>query len=472
MSTATHVLSGWWRRLAEPSLVRRGVGSVTVAFVIVWLVLLGYIYAKNQHALASDPGLLRFGNAVSLSLRPLHADIEATAAISSTDIWQNIRRADDTRFEGRILYELLDGEGRRLYASPALGTQALPSPPHQLADQPVMGRTHRVYESRIDGAGGRSWIFRLAEPRRTAAAFFSWNARFILEYLLLALPFVLLPVWLSVRSGLKPLHQLAEHLALRDPGSLAPVGIAPRHRELKPLVHALDELLRRLHLKVERERTFVQDAAHEIRTPLAVVAAQADVMAHAADDAGRDHAHSLLHAAIARASHLAQQLLVLATMDDSQQAAPRLIDLAQAVRQWLAQAAPAAMARGMELSLDAPDTLAGQVDEPALESIVFNLVDNAVRYGRPGGSIVVSLLDEDNRTILSVRDDGPGIALQDQSRVFERFYRGTGHDVQGSGLGLAIVQQATARMGGHVHLEDGLDGRGAGFVVSLPKGLL
>ena len=93
------------------------------------------------------------------------------------------------------------------------------------------------------------------------------------------MPFVLVPVWLSVRNGLRPLQQLARGIARRPADDLQPVGFNARHRELKPLEQALDALFARLRQKVERERAFVQDAAHEIRTPLAVITAQAHVMA-------------------------------------------------------------------------------------------------------------------------------------------------------------------------------------------------
>jgi len=455
------------RQLAEPTLVRRGMLTVLLGFLLVFVVLLGYTYWKNTRILASDPGLLRFGNAIALSLRPFGTDVEAAAALASTDTWQNIRRADDGRFSGRIVYELLDGNGRRVYASPSLAAEPLASPPRQLAQMRVLGTTHRVYEGHVDGAGGRRWTLRVAEPLRTDTAWISWNSRVLVENLLIALPCVLLPLWLSVRSGLRPLKQLADRIAAREAGDLSPVGMRVRYRELKPLTGALDDLLARLRQKIEHERAFVQDAAHELRTPLAVVAAQAHVMAHAGEDE-RAQAHALLQGAIDRASHLAQQLLVLASLDNAQRTPPRRIDVAQAVRQLLAQAAPGAMARGIELSLDAPDRLESVVDEPALESIVHNLVDNAVRYGRDGGSVAVTLRGDEERLSLQVRDDGPGIGAADRERVFERFWRGAGHDLPGSGLGLAIVQQAAARMGGTVRLGDGLESRGVGFWVSLP----
>jgi two-component system sensor histidine kinase QseC len=264
------------------------------------------------------------------------------------------------------------------------------------------------------------------------------------------------------------LQRLARLIAQRGRDDLQPVGFNARHRELKPLEQSLDHLFAQLRQKVERERAFVQDAAHEIRTPLAVITAQAHVMARSPIEEERMHAQAHLEQAIARTSHLAQQLLDLAALDDAQRPAPRDLDVAQWLRGALAQAAPQAMERQIELSLDAPDTLPARLDQPAFESIAHNLIDNAVRYTPNGGNVAVALWREGTALHLSVQDDGPGIVATEQTHVFERFYRGLGHAANGSGLGLAIVRQAVLRMGGQVQIGAGLNGRGVGFFVSIP----
>jgi signal transduction histidine kinase len=449
--------------LSEPSLLRRGVGSVLLAFCVVWTVLLGYLYLQFRQASGAESGLQKFGNALTLSLAGMADTPSAAAAMAATDQWVNIRRKEIGRLPGVLLFELLAPDGQRLYASPALQGRLLDSPPQPLAETSLDGQPHHVYE----GRGGR-WTLRIAEPVRSTANFLGYNGRWLLPYLLLALPFILLAVWLSVRNSLRPLQQLADRIARRHPGDLQPVGFEAGYRELQPLVQALDALLQRLRDKLAHERSFVHDAAHEIRTPLAVINAQAHVLAHAPDAAQREQAQQHLDQAIARSSHLARQLLSLATLDAPPAAQPRELDLAQWLRQLLAQAAPAAMARRIELSLDAPDRLRRTADLPALESILRNLVDNAVRYGRAGGCVALTLRDDEGRISLKVQDDGPGIAPAEQARVFERFHRGAGHEAPGSGLGLAIVRQAAARMGGTVSIIEGLDGQGVGFFVSLP----
>jgi signal transduction histidine kinase len=455
MSTAT--TTTLWHRLAEPTLVRRSVLSVLLAFVLVWAVLLGYIFITYKQTIANEPGLQKYGDALLLSLAPVADPAHAQAVMAATDTWTNIRRRQGGMLPGTALYELRDAAtGQQvLYASP--GWQALPSrtPDGAITETVLHDRVYRVYAGR-----NARWLLHIADPKRTDGAFLRRNAQSLLPYLLLAAPFVLLPVWLSVRNGLRPLQQLAQRIAQRGSDELQPVGFNARHRELQPLEQALDTLFAQLRQKVERERAFVQDAAHEIRTPLAVITAQAHVMARSPSVHERTQAQAHLEDAIARTSHLAQQLLDLAALDEAQRPAPRDLDVAQ----WLR----AALARRIELSLDAPDSLPARLDLPALESIAHNLIDNALRYGQAGGNVSVTLAQRAGHLHLAVQDDGPGIAASEQPRVFERFYRGLGHAANGSGLGLAIVRQAALRMGGQVQVGAGLGGQGVGFFVRVP----
>lgn len=457
-----NTLAASWKRLRQPSLQMRTVLSVLLAFVVVFAVLLGYLYWEYRQIMASNSsGLKRYGDALLLSIGPLPPD-HARSMLEATATWTNIRRAQVGRLPGTILYTLRTADGRDLHVAPALTGVALGEGPGMRALH-IGDVPYRVYE-----AQSAQYRLQVVEPWRTTGQFLRRNAGELLPYLLIALPCVLVPVWLSARNGLQPLQRLAAHIARRSPDDLHPVGMPVRHRELMPLAQALDALFVQLRGKIARERALVQDAAHELRTPLAVVGVQADVLARSPDPRERDQAHAHLVQAIARASHLARQLLVLASLDDSGAPAGHPLDVAQALRQWLAQAAPAAHARGIELSLEAPDTLPWRVDAPALESIVNNLVDNAIRYGRPQGAVAVRLRAEEDVLLLEVRDDGEGIAAGDRPHVFERFWRGAGHDAPGSGLGLAIVRQAALRLRGTAELTEGLGGRGAGFVVRLP----
>ena len=468
-TTMKHAFRSTWAWLAEPTLMRRSVASVLVAFVVVWAVLLGYNFVNYKHTITRDPGLMKYGDAVLDSLASITDPAHAAAAVAATDHWTNIRRRQIGLLPGVLMHELLDvASGQRVFASPGLQNVSLPAAtPHAdpfIQEAALQGRSFRIYTGR-----NARWVLRVFETKRSDSDFLQYNGRALLPYLLLASPFVLLAVWLSVRHGLRPLQQLASRIAQRGQDDLQSVGFNARHRELKPLEQSLDHLFAQLRQKVERERAFVQDAAHEIRTPLAVINAQAHVMARSQSEAERTQAQAHLEQAIARTSHLAQQLLNLAALDDAQRPAPRELDVAQWLRGVLAQAVPGTLARQIELSLDAPDSLPARLDLPALESIAHNLIDNAVRYTPPGGNVAVVLRCDGAMLHLAVQDDGPGIAASEHARVFERFYRGLGHAANGSGLGLAIVRQAVLRMGGQVHVGEGLGGRGVGFFISIPN---
>ncbi|MBT2333811.1 HAMP domain-containing histidine kinase [Variovorax paradoxus] len=444
-----------WQRVSEPSLVRRGTGWTLLVFFLIWAALLSYAYIENRKYLAEAPGLRQFGDALLLALDETPDPAHARAIMAATERWTAIRRTQDKRLGGIVLYELLDREGGEVYAS-AGWAQAAAAP----------DRPERYWS--YDRAGTH-WRLQVLNPRRTGGAFLRYNARAFLPYLLVAFPFVLLAVWLTVRASLRPLQQLARRIEERPSDDLSAVGVPARYRELKPLVQALDALLSRLRGTVARERAFVQDAAHEIRTPLAVINAQAHVLAHAQDPAERALAETQLNQAIARTSHLARQLLDLAALDRAGPRCASRVDVAHWLRALLGPAAQAAMREGRELSLDAPDALPCSIDLGALESIVQNLVDNALRHGVPGSMVAVDLRDADGQLLFEVRDDGPGIAASQREHLFERFHRGAEPRASGAGLGLAIARQAALRLGGSVEIVDGLQGRGVGFRVRLPR---
>jgi two-component system sensor histidine kinase QseC len=288
------------------------------------------------------------------------------------------------------------------------------------------------------------------------------------SYLLVSFVLVLGAIWLAVARGLRPLKRLSDGIAARGADDLQPLGVNPEYAELAPVTAAIDRLLAQLRSKMATERGFVQDAAHELRTPLAVISAQAHVLARTADGEQRALAERDMDRAIERASRLIRQLLVLAQVDSAPAGESAATDVAHLVRQELAQMAPAAMARGVELSLESPDALMHALEVPALQSILQNLLGNAIQYIGEGGQVLVELSTHDRALILSVSDDGPGIAQGEQAEVFERFRRGSEQETPGSGLGLAIVKQAAARLGGTVRLAPGLGGKGCAFVIELP----
>ncbi len=280
--------------------------------------------------------------------------------------------------------------------------------------------------------------------------------------------FLILPLWFAVRRGLLPLQSLATHLGRREARDLTPLNFTTPYREIKPLVAALDGLLAQLRGKVQREYAFLQDATHELRTPIAVISAQAHILAKAATPLAQQAAKQQIEHALARSAHLIAQLAELARVDTQAPPENQVLDVVQLVKLDLMQMDQAAKARQMAVLLDAPVALLHPLERNTFQSILHNLVSNAIRYARVGDMIVVTLKQEGRSLRLSVADDGPGISADQREQVFERFYRGLGHEASGSGLGLSIVRQAAVRLNATVELGAGLGGQGCCFSVLIP----
>ena len=273
--------------------------------------------------------------------------------------------------------------------------------------------------------------------------------RGLLGPMLLALPLLALLLWWAVRRGLLPLRRIGQAIARREPQDLAPLpaqtGGATLPSELAPLLAALNGLFGRIAALLDAERRFTADAAHELRTPIAAIRAQAQVAQGAGDDrSGREHALASTVAACDRASHLVEQLLMLARLESADGTAVEPVDLAAVAREVLAELAPAALARGQALELDASSPCTVRASATLLAVLVRNLADNALRYGPDGARVVVGVAVQAGRTSLTIEDSGAGLDDAQQRRLGERFFRVLATDAPGSGLGWSIVRRIAA----------------------------
>lgn len=261
-------------------------------------------------------------------------------------------------------------------------------------------------------------------------------------------------IWLAIGWGLKPLADLAATLRGRHPGSLEPLQLAPLPSELEPMQAALNRLLGQIQEVLSRERRFIADAAHEMRTPLAVLRVHAQNVLEAQNDEQRRESLNYLVVGVDRTTRLVNQLLTIARLEPgtgpvkTQQA-----DLVATVRESLAQMTPWVLSRGLELSFECNEQAhLLNTDFAAIDIALQNLITNAVNFSPADGQINVALVFKYDGYELSVADQGPGISAGDRERLFERFYS-KGND-QGVGLGLAIVQTVAMRLGGAVRLEN------------------
>jgi two-component system sensor histidine kinase QseC len=280
---------------------------------------------------------------------------------------------------------------------------------------------------------------------------------------LLGLPILGAWVWLAIRQGLRPLNVVADQIAVREPEHLDALEPATAPEEIRPLIESINHLFARVEQTLESEKRFTADAAHELRTPLAALAAQAQVALRARDEGERSHAFDQLIASSRRAARLVDQLLTLARLDPADPAPVAVVELDRLAEDVCALHGVLAIENHVTLELDAvPTTVAGDAD--MLRVLMRNLIDNAIRYTPAGGRVLVEVREQ----MLSVTDTGPGIPASERERVFDRFHRLAGQDTEGSGLGLSIVTRIADRHGAAIHLADGFaSANGDGLRVSV-----
>src|SRR5882757_2207523 len=310
------------------------------------------------------------------------------------------------------------------------------------ADLSLRGEAWRAY-----GLQTADGVIQIAQPARVREGLARAAAARVVIPLILLLPIMIGAVAWIVSRGLLPLRFVTTEVQRRDVRSLAPLNTRNLPLEIEPLVGELNRLLDRL------QRAFISDAAHELRSPLTALRLQLQLLDRAPDETARLEARSRLGAAVERAIHLVEQLLALAR-SEPQDANPDFdpVDLSAAAAEGIRDAHELALSRHIDLGLDATPNLTVRGDREALRVLVRNLVDNAVRYTPPHGSVQVRSRSTPGEAVLEVTDTGPGIAPADRERVFDRFYRRAAAQENGSGLGLAIVKAIAERHGASVVL--------------------
>lgn len=440
----------------QRSLFRRLLGGFLLVMLAIWLVVVGLAVYETKvlharHTAAENRGWAR---QIMLNLRTV-AQNPAEVARVATQVeklrYDMLREVDYWPKPAMLQVWLHD---QRIYQSegglPA--GLALPGP-----DSPRLGSEWSTDTER-DAATG-------LVVRRDAMHDTSWlltgsGAAYYIAPLLYSLPFLLLPAWLIVRRGLQPLQAMVAAIEQRS-GSALELLPPSAYRELAPLAASVNRLMQRLTERVDRDKEFLTDAAHELKTPLSVIQANAHLLLNHRDNPARlQEADHGLRQGVARATHTVHQLLALErARHDAEAGAAQPVDLVYLLRERLAHAAPLAIQRNIEVELEAPDECLLALHRESIVALLDNLVGNAVKYSPDGGCVRVSL-SAGSAPMLAIRDEGPGIAPELRTKVFERFYRIPGQAQAGSGLGLAIAERAAQRNGASVALLDGEGGRG------------
>ena len=281
------------------------------------------------------------------------------------------------------------------------------------------------------------------------------------------IPLVLGIFAFGLSRGLRPIGEISREVGIRSVQHMQPVRPARVPAELLPLVRAINSLLLRLKDAFERERQFTDDAAHELRTPLAVMKTQAQVVAMAATAEERQPLLNDLNAGVDRAARIVDQLLELARLE-SGTAPDQTFNLTPELEAAANMLAEACLAKNVTVQLDVPVLLEVRGGAEAAGILLRNILDNAVKFSPKGGLIVVSGGARADGVVLHISDNGPGVAAEHREAVFERFTRLGDADIHGAGLGLTIARRVAELHGATITLLDNDAGSGLTVEVWFP----
>jgi len=442
-----------------------GVASSLRAQLFAWVVLtligaicinlyLSFRSADATADLVTDRTLLASARVIA---EATHVDASGTVQI---DIPPAALEMFDTGYGDRVFYQVVTAWGNLIAGFPDL-----PRPKRDLNGEDMTFRTDGVrvlmlshpvvgldQDSTISVTVAVTHNSQYAMRRRL------WLSDFTKQLALVLLAGLVTII--GLQRGLAPVLRLRDAVRERGRQRLDPLDPHMVQNELRPLVHALNDHMERVQNQMAAQRRFVSNAAHQLRTPLALISTQASFAARETDNIKRDEALTALRSSTRQVTRLASQLLTLSRAEPgSRRPRSDTIDLAETARRVLETLAEEALRRNIDLGLEpgeAPVHIEG--DGTMLREMLVNLVDNALRYTQPSGRVTVGVGREDDTALLWVEDNGPGIPEAERMQVFERFYRIMGTEPEGSGLGLAIVREVVDGAGGSVTLGEATGG--------------
>jgi two-component system sensor histidine kinase TctE len=429
-----------------PSLRSRLLAWLLPPLLIVGVVAAGgaYVFMERRLAAAFDQDL----GDIARTLLPYVKSIEGRILIDVGAQAEAVLRADSA---DQIYYAVLDGRGAY-----AVGDALLPPPPSVPGPMPLFwdaarqGATIRAVALAGAVEGIPVIVIAAETTSKRDRAYRDAMVSAIAPVVLLSIAAVAAVVF-GVRRGLGPVEHLREELQARSHVDLRPVEETGVVAELQPLVHELNQMLKRLDASQHTQARFIANAAHQLRTPIAGLVTQLDLVGGGGSEATQHLENA--RAGAARLARLARQILSLAAADPIANPAARdeACDLAEIVKSHADAWLRAASSRGVELGFD----LAGaevKGNPILIGELAANLVDNATRYGAKNVTIATHV--NGRGATLEVQDDGPGIPVAERERIFERFHRLDNQSTEGSGLGLAIVHEIAQRHHAIIEVRD------------------
>lgn len=450
----------WW--LLPPLLILLAVNA--------GLAYHGALQAVNR---AYDRSLTASLKAIAESTHSLEGEVSVDIPYSAFDVFE-------TGVQERIFYAVIGPDGAVLTGYPDL---PMAKPPGSDGDVGIVDTDYqgepirlgsmakRLYDPAMAGGDRVTILFAETTEGRLGLARELFIDSMRRQLALVGVGALL--VILALGTAFRPLLELRDRVRQRKEEDLTPVPDDDVPSEISPLIHAINHHMERLSAMLQARRRFLADAAHQLRTPLAVLTTQAEYGLRQDDpDEMRRTFESLLNS-IRGARRMTNQMLALSQAEAVNgliQEKGRL-DLSGLAREVAMELVPLALAKRIDLAFEGPEApLAIDGNAAMLREMLANLIDNAIRYTPAGGHVTVAVGAWRQLAAVRVCDDGPGIPAAERDKVFQRFYRILGQgDSEGSGLGLAIVREICWAHGGTISLADGEDGRGLCVEIEFPR---
>ncbi|PRF72190.1 sensor histidine kinase [Burkholderia multivorans] len=441
-----------------------------------WLLLPLAVFVLIAAAMAYDAArrtadLVQDSTLVA-SARTIGEDIEWRNGLPVADVPPAALEIFESPSRDSVFYKVIDSDGRLLAGNPALDVVARHGAEPVAYDTTLDGTRLRAvaYDRQLYDEGQVDTVtVVVAKTTRSRNAMVAtiWRPQLVRLALMLVLAVAL--VYLGLTFELRPLMKLKDDVADRGPMELEPIRPERLQHELRPIVDAINQCIARLNTHTATQRRFIADAAHQLRTPIAVLDTQIQYAQQRGHD-DRELASVLdsMQRSSRKMADVTDKLLLLAHAEATPSTLlTQRVDLATLVSSVLEETIVLAQRRDIDLGAELGERLDVAGSGSLLSALVTNLVDNAVRYTQPGGCVTVAARRDGDTVVLDVIDDGPGIPAEARPHVFKRFYR-VSSDTEGSGLGLAIVSEIAQAHGGSATLAPGPGNRGVVVTVRLP----
>lgn len=433
--------------------------------------VLSWLGARQAVNRAYDRSLTASVRAIAEQVHSLEGEITVDVPSSAFEVFE-------AGVQERIFYAVFAPDGRlvtgyedlRAPRAPAEdGTLLLAEMQYRGEDVRVGAMRKRLYDPVLAGGDAVTIVFAETTESRVALARELFLDGLRRQLLLVGLGALMLA--LALGTAFRPLVELRDAVQKRAEDDLTPVPTGNVPSEVQPLIGAINHHMERLSAMLAARRRFLADAAHQIRTPLAVLSTQAEFGARQGDPGEMRRIFQSLLATIRSTRRMADQMLALSRAEPAngliQEQEP--VDLTEIAREVALELVPLALKKHIELAFEANGPAPMTGNAAMLRELVANLVDNAIRYSPPDTQVVVATGVSEGRVVLAVSDEGPGIPPEERDKVFQRFYRILGQGgPDGSGLGLAIVREIALAHGGEVRLGNAAGGRGLLVEVEFP----